>query len=81
MYVVLIYLKFLCTLPMQQVKATALKLVGELAKWIDNHHDVLGMYMYICMCTLAVGTEGGCFRSQNTIWCGVCPYINKYSYQ
>ena len=20
-------------------------------------------YMYICMCTLAVGTEGGCFRS------------------
>ena len=30
-------------LPWQQVRATTLKLVGELAEWIDNHHDVLGM--------------------------------------
>ena len=26
----------------QQVRATTLRLIGELAEWIDKHHDVLG---------------------------------------
>ena len=30
------------SLPCRQVRATTLKLIAELAEWIDSHHDVLG---------------------------------------
>ena len=33
---------YVVSLPCRQVRATTLKLIAELAEWIDSHHDVLG---------------------------------------